>query len=68
MTNTLAYYGTELITAVKSLIVQAPANFYGLHSGNIFFSVILTLECCKLVLVEEQIFHVSLIIAFRLIA
>ncbi len=26
VTNTLDYYDTELITAVKSIIVQAPGN------------------------------------------
>ena len=29
MTNTLAYYGSELITAAKSFILQAPGNLLG---------------------------------------
>ncbi len=28
MANTLAYYGTATITAVKSFIVQAPGNIF----------------------------------------
>ncbi len=52
MANTLAYYDTATITAVKSFIVQAPAK---VCPYDLFLSMQFLLACCVIVLIEQHI-------------